>query len=118
MLELIKVVGPVLLSWPVAAIVIVLVFRPALMKMFERLAEAKIGPIGLTLERLSQQSQTAVDAVGRVTLVMAESRLLELETTEANFGRIFSPEQRSRLRRHIEELRELTDRHRGSGTTK
>ena len=39
---------------------------------------------------------------------MAESRLLELEITEGNFGTVFSAEQRKRMNAQIEELRKLT----------
>lgn len=39
---------------------------------------------------------------------MAESRLLELEITEASFGPVFSEEQREKMRQQIDELRRLT----------
>ena len=38
---------------------------------------------------------------------MAESRILELEITEWNFGSAFSVEQRFRMAEHIDELRML-----------
>jgi len=38
---------------------------------------------------------------------MAESRLLELEITATSFGPMFSPEQRERMRKHIESLQAL-----------
>jgi len=38
---------------------------------------------------------------------MAESRLLELEITEKNFGSVFSTEQREKLNSHIAELKNI-----------
>ena len=40
---------------------------------------------------------------------MAESRLLELEITEGNFGAVFTKEQRQRMQNHIDKLRKLTE---------
>lgn len=47
--------------------------------------------------------------MNRFNLLMAESRLLELEITEGKFGVVFSSEPRSRMKQHIEELRKLTE---------
>jgi hypothetical protein len=113
MLEWAKVAGPLLVSWPVAALVIALVFRRPLLRLLDRLTasdqvKAEIGPVKIELGKLAEQGQIAVGNLTRLNLLMAESRLLELEITEANFGRVFSAEQRARMKAHIDELRQLT----------
>lgn len=103
----------VLISWPAAAIVAVLVFRKPLMRLVERLIEsdsgkAKVGPVEIELGRIAEEGATALETLKRLNVLMAESRLLEMEITEGNFGAVFTPEQRSRMKEQIEELRTLT----------
>ncbi len=100
-------------SWPFAAVFAVLVMRQPLHKLVDRLissenGKAKIGPVEVELGKLAEQGQQAVVHLNRISYIMAESRLLELEITEGNFGPIFSEEQRVKMRQHIDELRTLT----------
>jgi hypothetical protein len=95
-------------------LVIALIFRQPLLRLFERFttsdnAKAAIGPVKIELGKLAEQGRMAVGTLNRLNLVMAESRLLELEITEANFGPVFSSEQRTRMKAHIAELRRLTE---------
>jgi hypothetical protein len=64
--------------------------------------------VKIELGRLAQEGKVAVDSLNRLNLLMAESRLLELEITETNFCPVFSGEQWARMKRHIDELRSLT----------
>jgi len=112
-MEWVKIVGPLVLSWPVTGLIIVLLFRRPILNVLERFmasdqGRAEIGPVKIELGRLAQEGKVAVDRLNRLNLLMAESRLLELEITQANFGRVFSDEQRTRMKRHIDELRSLT----------
>ena len=112
-LEWLKVLGPLLISWPIVSLIIVLIFRKALHKLFERFMgsdEAKIGIGSLKLElgKLARQGEDAVNNFNRLNVLMAESRLLELEITEANFRAVLTHEQRKRMTEHIDELRRLT----------
>ncbi len=114
MLEWVKVLGPLLFSWPVAALIIALIFHRPLLGLLDRLTasdygKAAVGPVKIELGKLAEQGKIAVGTLNRLNLLMAESRLLELEITEANFGRVFSGEQRARMKQHIEELRQLTE---------
>lgn len=113
MLEWLKVLGPILLSWPVVGLVIALVFRKPILDLLERFSnssgsKAEIGPLKIELGKLAEEGKDAVDRLNRTTELMAESRLLELEITSGMFGSIFSDEQRARLEKQIEELRSLT----------
>jgi len=68
---------------------------------------AKVGPIEIELGKLAEEGQQAIQTLNKLNLVMGESRLLELEITEANFGAVFSDEHRKRMNQHIEELKGL-----------
>lgn len=103
----------VIISWPTAAIIGVLVLRKPIRNLVERLinsesGKAKVGPVEIELGKLAEDGQQAVQSLNRLNFVMAESRLLELEITEGKFGTVFSTEQRGRMQKHIEELKRLT----------
>jgi hypothetical protein len=113
MLEWIKVVGPLVVSWPVVALILGVLFRKSLVSLFTRLTDspggsAEIGPIKIALGELATEGRHAVRRLNRISEVMAESRLLELEITSQMFGTIFSAEQHETMTRQITELRLLT----------
>src|SRR5438874_47927 len=112
MLEWLKIIGPLLLSWPVAVVTIVLIFRKPLLRLLERFTssdegKAEIGPIKIELGKLAREGQVAVNKLNRINILMAESRLLELEITETMFGGVFSSDQRECMKEQIAELRRL-----------
>jgi len=111
----IKDIGPVILSWPTVGLVAVALFRRPLLDIFKQMESAdklraKIGPVELEreLKSLAERGHEAVSGLNRINEVMAESRLLELEITEAMFGSIFTADQRARMKAQIDELRNLT----------
>jgi hypothetical protein len=117
LLTWIKDVGPIVLSWPTVGILFFLVFRKPLLDILRQLGsadkfKAKIGPVEIEreLKSLAERGQQAVSNLNRLSLLMGESRLLELEITEATFGNVFSAEQQKRMKAHIEELQKLTGR--------
>ena len=110
----IKAIIQLLISWPTAAIVAVLVLRNPIKMLVDRLikaesGKAKVGPVEIELGKLAQEGKQAVHNLNRINYLMAESRLLELEITEGNFGPVFSSKQRERMKDHIEELKKLTE---------
>jgi len=112
-LEWVKALGPLLVSWPVFALVLAAIFRRPLMLLSQRLSTAdesriEISGVRIELGKLAREGQTAVVTLNRLSVLMAESRLLELEITAANFGAVFTAEHRDRMQRHIDELRKLT----------
>jgi chromosome condensin MukBEF MukE localization factor len=60
------------------------------------------------LARVAEQGQQAVTELNRITELMAESRLLELEITNSMFGALLDDRQLEKMRGHIEEFRRLT----------
>lgn len=113
-LEWIKAIGSLVLSWPVVVLVIALIFRNRLLRLFDRLvgsdegSKIEFASVKIELGRLAREGKDAVNNLSRLTVLMAESRLLELEITEGTFGTVFSNEQRTQMKQHIEELRRLT----------
>ncbi|MBU0499068.1 MAG: hypothetical protein KJ867_03330 [Gammaproteobacteria bacterium] len=109
----IKDILQIFVSWPFATVIAVLAMRRPLHKLVDRLVnsetgKAKIGPVEVELGKLAEQGQQAVIQLNKINYIMAESRLLELEITEGNFGPVFSEEQRNKMKQHIDELRKLT----------
>ena len=113
-LEWIKAIGSLVLSWPVVVLLIALIFRKRLLSLFDRLvgsdegSKIEFASVKIELGRLAREGKDAVNNLSRLTVLMAESRLLELEITEGTFGTVFSNEQRNQMNQHIEELRRLT----------
>lgn len=112
-LEWIKAIGSLVLSWPVVILVIALIFRQRLLSVFDRFigsdegSKFEVASVKIELGRLAREGKDAVNNLGRLTVLMAESRLLELEITAGTFGGVFSNEQRKRMNQHIEELQRL-----------
>ena len=98
-----------------AVIVAVLVLRSPIKMLIERLiksesGKAKVGPVEIELGKVAKEGKQAVVDLNRINHLMAESRLLELEITEGNFGAVFSSDQRERMKNQINELRKLTEK--------
>lgn len=115
--EWIKLIGTLALSWLVVGLVAILLLRKPLLQILEQftssgVCKVKVGPLEIERElgKLAEQGQQAVTNLNRLNELMAESRLLELEITESMFGRIFTDEQRNRMRAQIEEFRKLTQK--------
>lgn len=113
MLEWFKALAPVVISWPVAVIILVLLFRTSIKRIFDAFerapgSKAEIGPLKVELGKLAEEGKDAVDRFRRTTEIMADSRVLELEITSQMFGAMLSDEQRIRMQQHIDELRSLS----------
>lgn len=115
-LEWVKTIGGLICSYPMATIFAIFIFRKPILDLMKRFAspditKAEFGPVKFERElgELAEKGKQAVDNMSQLNLLMAESRLLELEITEGNFGAVFSKEQREKMREHIESLRKLTE---------
>jgi hypothetical protein len=117
-METLKDILQIVISWPTAIIVTVVVLRKPIVDLIDRLVKsdhgkAKVGPIEIELGDLAKQGRQAVSDLNRLNTLMAQSRLLELEITEGKFGPFFTPEQQERMKQHIDELRRLTKKESG-----
>lgn len=59
------------------------------------------------VEDMTRSGQFAIDKLNKLTEIMAESRLLELEMTLDRFEIIFSSDQRARMQNHIDSLKSI-----------
>jgi hypothetical protein len=114
-LEWVKAIGALICSWPTVVVFALFVFRKPLFELIKQFTgpevkKAKVGPVEIERElgELAEKGKQAVENVNRLSQLMAESRLLELEITAGMFGTVFSAEQRQRMQKHIDELRKLT----------
>jgi hypothetical protein len=62
---------------------------------------------GLELEKLNQRGNEAIGILLELTKLMADSRLLEIEMFQDNFGAVFSKEQNQRMKTHHEQLKKI-----------
>ncbi|WP_017346058.1 hypothetical protein [Pantoea sp. A4] len=102
------------LSWPAVSIIcMVIMFKPInllLRRMADsNTAKAKLGFVELEIGELTRKGNAAIDSMNSLSLVMARTRLLELEVTRANFSRSFTSEEQIKLNGLILELRENID---------
>jgi len=103
-----QAITSLIVSWPVVVLVILLVFRKRLLQLFDRLVSGEQGSVevaGIRVElgRLVREGQSAVQSLHRLNVLMAKSRLLELEITRG-FSPVFTDEQNERMKQQIEEL--------------
>ena len=117
LLNWVEIIGSLVFSWPVMITLALIVFRKPLYRLVEQMTgvdvkRAKFGPVEIEreLKSLAYEGRQAVDVMNQINVIMAESRLLELEITESLFGAMFSEDQRIKMQQHIAELRKLTRR--------
>ncbi|HAH0991946.1 TPA: hypothetical protein HHG80_004604, partial [Escherichia coli] len=67
-------------------------------------AKAKLGFVELEIGELAKKGREAVDNFNELTIVMAKTRLLELEVTKENFSAAFSSNQQVKLNALMLEL--------------
>lgn len=108
-----QAVTSLVVSWPIVVLFIVMVFRQRLLRLFDRLLSGEQGRVevaGIKLElgKLVREGQSAVHSLHRLNILMAKSRLLELEITKA-FSPVFTDEQNARMTHQIAELERSID---------
>jgi len=116
----IKEIIQLVISWPMAVIIGVLVLRSPIRMLIERLIKSetgkvKVGPVEIELSKLAEEGHQVIGDLNRISYIMAESRRLELELTNGLFasyepmlGSVASLEQKNEMKKHIKELKELT----------
>lgn len=100
----------IVFSWPGVVIISVLFLREPLGKVVSRFiasddSKAKIGPIEIELGKLAQEGSIAVGNLNEMNIIIARSRLIELEFAERSISASFTDLQRRELSSVIKELR-------------
>ena len=109
LLDYIKTIGQLLLSWPAVALIAVFVLRNHLGPGAERLGEffghlrkAKFGPVQFeAFERLVEHGQTSLSTIEKINIEIAKSRIIELEVTSI----LLSEEQKRAVDSQVENLK-------------
>jgi hypothetical protein len=84
LLEYLKVIGGLLLSWPVIILIIAVAFRKPLGELIGQLHKGKIGPLQFeAFDRLVERGNSSLSTTERLNIEIAESRITELEATSA-----------------------------------
>jgi len=112
-MDLLKEILKIVISWPMAAMVAVIVLKKPITSLVDRLVQsesgkAKVGPMEVELGKWAEKGEKVMTDVSRLNQLMGESRLLELEIITGDFGGRFTDEQRRLMQKHIEELKKLT----------
>lgn len=65
---------------------------------------------GTQLSEIAEKGSSAIEELKRLNLIMAESRLLELQVMRGNLGSLFSEEQQERIDKNITLLKNILNR--------
>jgi hypothetical protein len=118
-LEYTKIVSGAVLSWPVVFVVVIYVFREPLHALFAATAEYRISKLrvgGLTVElnELRREGKEAVDRFNQLSLLMAESRIIEWEITAQTVGALLPADKVAEMEKKLDRMRELVVEDAGS----
>ncbi len=110
-LDILKLV----LSWPTIVLITILVLRKPILDIASRLissdnSKIKLGIIEADLGTLTKKGNEVIDNLNRLNVVMAESRLFELNVTRDKFESMFSEEEHASMQQHISDLQDLLSR--------
>jgi hypothetical protein len=108
-----QAITSLVISWPVVVLILLLVFRKRLRQLYDRLLSGEQGRIevaGIKLElgKLVREGHTAVQSLHHLNILMAKSRLLELEITRG-FSPVFTDEQNKLMKHQIAELESIDE---------
>jgi len=67
--------------------------------------------VGNELSNIAKEGNFAIEELKQLNVILAESRLVELEVTKRMFGSIFSEEERSLIDRNSQDLKAVLKRH-------
>lgn len=65
---------------------------------------------GQELERLNEKGSEVINRLEKMSKLMIESRILEMEMFSESFSFNFSPEQREKMKNHLKRFKEFLDR--------
>ena len=93
-LEWVKVIGPILISWPAAVLIVALVLRGQIEKLVDAFVKGdggslEFGSLKMELGKVVEDGQDAVDRLRRINETTAQSRVLELEIMMSSAASIF-----------------------------
>ena len=115
MLEWVKVIGPLIFSWPVAIVILAFVFQDLIRKLTNRLidssdASAEFGPLKVQLGSIAKESQNVLERLNEFLEQAARHRLFANEILMTQLGHRFTAEQIQQMNEHVSEIKALLER--------
>jgi hypothetical protein len=112
LLEWVKVVGPLVFSWPVAIVLLALVFQDLIRKLANRLidssdAKAEFGPLKVQLGSIAKDSQDVLERLNQFLELSARHRLFTNEVLTGQLAHRFTPEQIQQMNEQADEIKVL-----------
>jgi hypothetical protein len=113
-LEWVKVLGPVVISWPIAAVVIAVLFRSQITRAVDRFlssseAKAEFGPLKVQLGTIAKESEEVLLRLHRFLELSAQHRVFTNEILLAQLSHRFTEEQQREMREQNEEIKHLVE---------
>lgn len=115
MLEWIKVVGPILVSWPVLILIVAIVLRGEIKRLVSGFlsrsgGDFEFGPVKIRLGELVNEGQDAVARLNKISIAMAESRIIEINVMlEGPTRMLLSDKQQQELGNNLDDLRKVVE---------
>ncbi|MEK6211669.1 MAG: hypothetical protein AABM64_15095 [Pseudomonadota bacterium] len=118
LLEWVKVIGPLIFSWPVAILILACVFQDLIRKLANRFidssgATAEFGPLKVQLGSIAKESQHVLERLNEFLELSARNRLFMNEVLIAQLGHRFTAEQIEQMKERANEINALLEKKRG-----
>ena len=115
LLEWVKVVGPLIFSWPVAIIFLSVMFRELIRKLANRFiessdAKAEFGPLKVQLGSIAKESQDVLERLNQFLELSARHKLFANEVLTSQLAHRFSAEQIQQMNEQADEIKALLEK--------
>ena len=112
LLEWVKVVGPLVVSWPVAIVLLALLFHNQIRKLSNRLiessdAKAEFGPLKVQLGSIAKDSEYILERLNHFLELSARHRLFSNDVLTSQLAHRFTPEQIKQMNEQADEIKAL-----------
>ena len=112
LLELVKVVGLLVFSWPVAILVLAVLFRDLIRKLANRLiessdAKAEFGPLKVQLGSIAKDSQDVLERLNQFLELSARHKIFANEVLTSQLAHRFTPDQIQQMNEQADEIKAL-----------
>ena len=109
MIEWAKLVGSWIFSWPVAVVIVALIFKEQLEVWLDSVKKFKAGPVEIQreLKAVAEAGKNALDSVSQMIVLLGESRMTELQVTLNAVGAGFPARDQETMRKQIAEIDKL-----------
>jgi hypothetical protein len=112
LLEWVKVLGPLVFSWPVAIVGLAAFFRDLIRRLANRLiassdAKAEFGPLKVQLGSIAKDSQDVLERLNKFLELSARHKLFTNEVLTGQLAHRFTPEQIQQMNEQADEIKSL-----------